>query len=177
MVQASLGVGAGSAVAASKKATTRSASGKRSAEAARSGEDEEEELLLQEPVSNKRAATSASKDGNSASGRPTRLSFQGKLYAKGITTDKLLRELNGVKRELALMEQETVNLTTLQRIGPQLVQPTLMLHKDKGVRAAVACCLADLLRLFAPDAPFTSHELKVSAASLSVMESGSSSTR
>lgn len=34
-----------------------------------------------------------------------------------------------------------------------------MLHKDKAVKANVACCLADMLRLFAPNAPFTPAEL------------------
>ena len=38
-----------------------------------------------------------------------------------------------------------------------------MLHKDKGVKAYTACCIAELLNIYAPDAPYTAGELKVSA--------------
>ncbi|KAF8726601.1 hypothetical protein AX14_007667 [Amanita brunnescens Koide BX004] len=33
------------------------------------------------------------------------------------------------------------------------------MHKDRGVKAYAACCLADVLRLYAPDAPYTQPEL------------------
>jgi sister-chromatid-cohesion protein PDS5 len=36
-----------------------------------------------------------------------------------------------------------------------------MSSKDKAVKALTACCIADILRLFAPDAPYTENELKV----------------
>jgi sister-chromatid-cohesion protein PDS5 len=32
---------------------------------------------------------------------------------------------------------------------------------SRGVKAYAACCLADLLRLYAPDAPFSQDELRV----------------
>ena len=36
-------------------------------------------------------------------------------------------------------------------------------HQSKDVRLLVACCIADIFRIFAPDAPFTeSSQLKVS---------------
>ena len=33
---------------------------------------------------------------------------------------------------------------------------------SRGVKAYAACCLADLLRIYAPDAPYTETELRVS---------------
>lgn len=33
---------------------------------------------------------------------------------------------------------------------------------SRGVRAFAACCLADVLRIYAPDAPYTQEELRVS---------------
>ncbi|KDN46283.1 cohesin-associated protein Pds5 [Tilletiaria anomala UBC 951] len=106
------------------------------------------------------AVTHAGGGGGRGVSRGARLSFKGKLYNKGVTADRLLRDLKQIQKELAQMEQDAVDLDALKDMCKQLTQPTLMLHKDKGVKVAVACCLADMLRLFAPDAPFTAHELR-----------------
>jgi sister-chromatid-cohesion protein PDS5 len=42
-----------------------------------------------------------------------------------------------------------------------LVNPSLLQHKDVGVRAWTCCCLVDMLKLFAPDAPYPAKNLKV----------------
>lgn len=45
-----------------------------------------------------------------------------------------------------------------------LASDYLMDHQNKDVRLLVACCLADVFRIFAPDAPFKDSEhLKVCA--------------
>ncbi|KDN48299.1 hypothetical protein RSAG8_02891, partial [Rhizoctonia solani AG-8 WAC10335] len=62
--------------------------------------------------------------------------------------------------ELAAMDQDNVDTNTLQGVRKELISATILLHKDKGVRALAACCIADLLRLYAPDAPYTAPELK-----------------
>jgi len=67
-----------------------------------------------------------------------------------------------VQQELSALEQETVDTNTLNDLCLQLVHPSLTLHKDKSVKASTACCLADTLRLYAPNAPYTADELKVS---------------
>ena len=54
-----------------------------------------------------------------------------------------------------------VDTTSLDAVKKELIGPGLLLGKDRGVKAHVACCLADLLRLYAPDAPYTSRELSV----------------
>ena len=37
-------------------------------------------------------------------------------------------------------------------------------HKDRNVRSLVACCIADILRINAPDSPYSVHENKASLA-------------
>lgn len=59
------------------------------------------------------------------------------------------------------MDQDLVDTKSLSSVKKDLMTPTIMLHKDKGVKAHAACCMADLLRLYAPDAPYTGAELKV----------------
>lgn len=93
-----------------------------------------------------------------------RLNFKGKLHTKGITTDALLKRIKTVQSELASLDQENVDTESLKDMCLQLVHPTLTLHKDKSVKASTACCLADMLRLYAPNAPFTADELKVSTS-------------
>ena len=44
----------------------------------------------------------------------------------------------------------------------ELISTSVFLHKDKGVKAYAACCIADLLSIYAPDAPYTASELRVS---------------
>ncbi|SNX85250.1 related to PDS5 - precocious dissociation of sister chromatids [Melanopsichium pennsylvanicum] len=89
-----------------------------------------------------------------------RLSLKGKLYQKGSSTDALLKRVRQVRTELSEMDQDAVDVNSLKDICKELVTPALMLHKDKAVKANVACCLADMLRLFAPNAPFTPAELR-----------------
>ncbi|KAE8234699.1 hypothetical protein CF326_g258 [Tilletia indica] len=91
---------------------------------------------------------------------PTKLSLTGKLVTAKSTNDALLKRLKAVQGELARMEQETVDVRSLKPTAKELVAPALLQHKDIGVRASVACCIADVLRLFAPDAPYTPSELK-----------------
>jgi sister chromatid cohesion protein PDS5 len=46
-------------------------------------------------------------------------------------------------------------------IAAQLVDRALLQHKDKGVRSYVAMCIVEVLRICAPDAPFSASQLKV----------------
>jgi sister-chromatid-cohesion protein PDS5 len=57
------------------------------------------------------------------------------------------------------LEQENVDLVSLEPLNGQLLR--LVHHKDKGVLAFVSCLLADILRLYAPNAPFNANELAV----------------
>ncbi|KAG1732950.1 armadillo-type protein [Suillus lakei] len=95
--------------------------------------------------------------GNSA---PKRLAFNEKIVGKGLATDALLKKLKALHTELAELDQELVDVNSLSSVRTQLVNTSILLHKDRGVKAYAACCLADILRLYAPDAPYTHTELR-----------------
>ncbi|KAG7376538.1 hypothetical protein PHYPSEUDO_013209 [Phytophthora pseudosyringae] len=46
----------------------------------------------------------------------------------------------------------------MQLVSAELLQGKLMKHQDKNVRSLVACCLVEILRVSAPDSPFSSDE-------------------
>jgi sister-chromatid-cohesion protein PDS5 len=73
----------------------------------------------------------------------------------------LLQRLQTLAQELRKLEQEEVDKDSLQKVSQELASAQLLAHKDKGVKAWTACCIVDVLRLCAPDAPFTGNQLKV----------------
>ncbi|KAJ7810116.1 armadillo-type protein, partial [Mycena leptocephala] len=91
---------------------------------------------------------------------PKKLAFHDKLIVKGLSTDLLIKKLQALHRELADMEQELVDVNSLGVVRKELINSSILLHKDRGVKAYAACCLADILRLTAPDAPYTQGELR-----------------
>jgi len=80
---------------------------------------------------------------------------------KPIAIADLLRRLQTLGKELRDLEQEDVPREAYTHVAKELANANLLAHKDKGVRAFTACCLVDILRLCAPDAPFTEKQLKV----------------
>ncbi|KAG5641986.1 hypothetical protein DXG03_003815 [Asterophora parasitica] len=89
-----------------------------------------------------------------------KLAFREKLLAKGVSTDALLKKIKALHMELASLDQEHVDIGSLGAVRKELVNTSILLHKDRGVKAYAACCLADILRLYAPDAPYTQAELR-----------------
>lgn len=73
----------------------------------------------------------------------------------------LLQRLQTLAQELRKMEQEEVEKDSLKKVSQELATAQLLAHKDSGVRAWATCCIVDVLRLCAPDAPFTGNQLKV----------------
>ncbi|KAJ3508895.1 hypothetical protein NLJ89_g5509 [Agrocybe chaxingu] len=90
----------------------------------------------------------------------SKLTFREKLAGKGVTTDNLLKKLKTLHTQLAALDQETVDTNSLNTVRTELIHTSLLLHKDRGVKAYTACYLADILRLYAPEAPYTQHELR-----------------
>jgi len=82
---------------------------------------------------------------------------------KPIATGELLRRLDVLSNELREMDQEEIDKDSLTKVAKELAGQNLLSHKDKGVRAFAACCLVDVLKLCAPDAPFTGTQLKVTS--------------
>lgn len=80
-----------------------------------------------------------------------------------IPIDQLLKRLDRLSKELSDLDQENVVVDSLVKVSKDLAHHQLLTHKDKGVRAYTACCIVDILKLCAPDAPFTPSQLKVRA--------------
>lgn len=80
---------------------------------------------------------------------------------KAIPTAELLRRLGALAAELAELDQEETDKASLGKVAKELCSPNLLGHKDRGVRAFAAACLVDVLKICAPDAPFTPSQLKV----------------
>lgn len=81
-----------------------------------------------------------------------------------IAVSTLMKRLKQLLTELCTLEQETVDRRSLANAARDLCTPALLQHKDRGVKAFVACGLAEMLRLHAPDAPYTAAQLRVSAS-------------
>ncbi|KAK3940518.1 putative sister chromatid cohesion protein [Diplogelasinospora grovesii] len=79
---------------------------------------------------------------------------------KPIPIDQLLKRLNRLSKELSEMDQEAIDPNSLTKVAKEVASHQLLNHKDKGVRAYTACCVVDILRLCAPNAPFTPSQLK-----------------
>ena len=80
---------------------------------------------------------------------------------KAIPIADLLRRLQVLFKELRDMDQGEIERDSFAKVAKELISPNLLAHKDKGVKAWTACCLVEILRLFAPDAPYTGQQLKV----------------
>ena len=117
---------------------------------------------------------------------PYSLKFRDKLLVKTQSSDALLKKMKvraidapspprpgglllnctwvmqALHAELCGIDQENIDTKSLSSIRKELIDKSILLHRDKGVKAYAACCMADLLRLYAPDAPYTALELKVS---------------
>lgn len=84
--------------------------------------------------------------------------------AKPIASATLVARLERLSKELADHDQGALDLASVKDVAEKLAHRNLLQHKDRGVRAYTACCLVDILRLYVPDAPFTSDQLKVRSA-------------
>lgn len=82
---------------------------------------------------------------------------------KPIAVADLLRRLHALSMEMRDMEQEENERDSFTHVAKELASPNLLAHKDKGVKAWTACCLVDILRLCAPDAPYTGQQLRASS--------------
>ncbi|KAI1393575.1 armadillo-type protein [Hypoxylon trugodes] len=77
-----------------------------------------------------------------------------------IATGELLRRLEKLSKELVDLDQETIEKESLTHVAKELASPNLLAHREAGVKAYAAACLVDILKLCAPEAPFTPKQLK-----------------
>jgi sister chromatid cohesion protein PDS5 len=81
---------------------------------------------------------------------------------KPIAEGELIKRLEALYKEISQKEQEDINVESLRSKASDLVSERLLKHRNRGVQAWAACCIVEMLRLFAPDAPYTPKEMKVS---------------
>ncbi|KAK6341360.1 hypothetical protein TWF696_008438 [Orbilia brochopaga] len=80
---------------------------------------------------------------------------------KPIPVPQLVKRLKSLHSELrALVDESEVDLPSVDHVAKDLAATALLHHKDESVRAYLACCLADILYLYAPDAPYTANQLR-----------------
>ncbi len=80
---------------------------------------------------------------------------------KQIGVGDLLTRLKLLLDELRTIDQEEAHRESLMPVAESLAHQSLLQHKDHGVRAWTVCCIVDMLKLFAPDAPYPASKLKV----------------
>lgn len=78
---------------------------------------------------------------------------------ENLSSKELIDRLGSLHEELSTADQGTINLNSVDRYRSDLINKKLLKSKDVGVQAFTACCLSDILRLYAPDAPYTDTEL------------------
>ena len=61
--------------------------------------------------------------------------------------------------ELSTLDDEEVDLMSLKLVTKDLVDKRLLNHPSIGVQAFTCCCLSDILRLHAPNAPYPDEQL------------------
>ncbi|KAF1938301.1 sister chromatid cohesion and DNA repair protein [Clathrospora elynae] len=79
---------------------------------------------------------------------------------KQIGVSDLLTRLRALLDELRTIDQEEADRESLMPVAESLAHQSLLQHKDNGVRAWTVCCIVDMLKLFAPDAPYPASKLK-----------------
>ena len=76
---------------------------------------------------------------------------------------ELHRRLSELFKEMKDIDQDDQQRDAFLDVAKELISPNLVTHKDKGVKAWTAACLVEILRLCAPEAPFSDGQLKVCA--------------
>lgn len=76
-----------------------------------------------------------------------------------LSSQQVIDRLASLHEELSTLNQDSVETSLLERYRIDLINKKILKSKDPGIQAFAACCLSDILRLFAPDAPYTDKEL------------------
>ncbi|RLV93031.1 Sister chromatid cohesion protein PDS5 [Spathaspora sp. JA1] len=74
-----------------------------------------------------------------------------------ISTKELLHRVQTLSEQLSILE--SIDTADISRIQVDLVNKKLLQHTSVGVQIYVCCCLADVLRLNAPKAPYSTNQI------------------
>ncbi|KAK6464717.1 precocious dissociation of sister chromatids [Scheffersomyces coipomensis] len=75
-----------------------------------------------------------------------------------IATKELLNRLQVLSDELSGIDQDK-DVSSFQQLSADLTNKKLLYHTNVGVQAFTCCAIADILRINAPNAPFTAAQL------------------
>lgn len=81
------------------------------------------------------------------------------LAEKNPSVKDILEKLQALHNELSVIEQGSDEKDKYLSVKNSLLSPTLMMHRYKAIKIYTACCLADIFRIFAPEAPFNNNEI------------------
>ncbi|KAJ3367536.1 hypothetical protein GGF31_007438 [Allomyces arbusculus] len=79
---------------------------------------------------------------------------------RSISTSELVKRLKTLFEKLVDLRQDSTDASSCNHVAKDLVTPSLLNHRDRGVRILVACCLAEILRIYAPEAPYEDDQIK-----------------
>ncbi|XP_037953062.1 sister chromatid cohesion protein PDS5 homolog B-B [Teleopsis dalmanni] len=74
-------------------------------------------------------------------------------------TDELIRRLKTLAHTLQAMEQDEAQNHQYIPLAIYLADDYFLTHTSRDVQLLVACCIADVLRVYAPEAPYKDQEL------------------
>ncbi|CUM64062.1 uncharacterized protein PRCAT00001650001 [Priceomyces carsonii] len=78
-----------------------------------------------------------------------------------ISTKELLVRLQTLSDELSAVDADSANLSEFTKILGDLVNGKLLGNSNMGVQAFVCCCISDILRINAPNAPYNATDLSL----------------
>lgn len=82
--------------------------------------------------------------------------FLGKETRKG----HLVTKLNDLHKVLKSLSQDPADRPDgLKRTAAQLISDKILQNPDKDLRLLASCCIVDVFRLFAPEAPYSDEEM------------------
>ncbi|CAM9824939.1 unnamed protein product, partial [Ectocarpus sp. 8 AP-2014] len=110
-----------------------------------------------QPRPSSAAADDAGKAAGSTRGR--RSSFQDRLSSSDGGAGSKVATMRGVFEKLLEVSQDEEIPDGLAETAEDLVSASVMNHPDSDYRLLVACCLVEVLRIFAPDAPYTDDQV------------------
>lgn len=105
------------------------------------------------------------KKGVSSPGDLKDVSGSANLYGGNIltrTTKKqdLINYLEELQKSLMELEQDTLKAPKgLSTTANQLISPKILEHPDKEIRVLAANCVVDVLRIYAPEAPYKDDDM------------------
>ncbi|KAI9341067.1 hypothetical protein BD770DRAFT_210053 [Pilaira anomala] len=93
--------------------------------------------------------------------QPSSLTFSQSLVrtSKPLKVGELTALLKNLHEKLKELDQN-VEQDSLATVSEELVHKQLIKNNNKTIRALVACCLADIIRLHAPTCPYTMDQLR-----------------